>query len=157
MLSILPLLFNIPTFKRFLDLSPLFSHLSALFFATEHLQPLSFQSLSHSFPCNGGVRTLSHLQDAPSLSLGPELETRQESAFHFVFTDHESRTTEHGPRITGHDAQSGQPRKAAATNDEERRAQRCCTPTRGQETQRGLNKAKSAHPGVAVTRDYRVR
>jgi len=37
----------------------------------------------------------------------------------------------------------------AATNDEERRAQRCCAPTREQERRGGLNKAKGAQPHSA--------
>ena len=37
-----------------LHLSTLFSNASALFCAMEPSQPLSHQSLTHSFPCNGG-------------------------------------------------------------------------------------------------------
>jgi len=36
------------------DPSPFFSSTSALFCAMETSQPLSCQSLAHSFPCNGG-------------------------------------------------------------------------------------------------------
>ena len=43
-----------PLVTRHSPLFPLFSFSSALFCATEHSQPLSHQSLPHSFPFNGG-------------------------------------------------------------------------------------------------------
>ena len=84
---------NFPQNTELIHLTPVPSHLCALFFASEHSQPLSLQALAHSFLCNGGWCPFT--LRIPSLS-NRSLRPGQKIPFFFPL-----RVTGHGPQITG--------------------------------------------------------